>query len=323
MSNIEIRNRAWELLWRGKWFWRLLGAMILLQVVSQAAISLLNGILTRMGVFTPQSVLADMERGGTLPEFSSGVIFEFSLSVALYLFFTFLFSGISSYGNNRLLNSAADDNGEDWMKRAFGGFKIPLELGWLAFRMMLVFFFWSAIAAIPPASAFLLFGGYVSMPETVAAAALFSLVMAAAIVAYTAVMAVPFYRYRYLFRIKADNPEWSAFECMRHCRSLTAGEKWRIFKHDCSYWRVFLLPLAFMTLIGGMVCTVFGFAGEIRDSDATGVFAVFAALGIVFLYFAFIASAIICAFYNGVGQSVLYREISSEKKKGDANEMVP
>ena len=51
-TNLEIRDEAWRLLWERKWFWKLLGAAILLQVCSQAVVTIVNGIVYRLGVST-------------------------------------------------------------------------------------------------------------------------------------------------------------------------------------------------------------------------------------------------------------------------------
>ena len=64
---------------------------------------------------------------------------------------------------------------------------------------------------------------------------------AAFALAVAPVMCGPFYRYRYVFRLKADHPDWTALQCMRGCSELTYGFKWRSFKLDCSYWRTLLL----------------------------------------------------------------------------------
>ena len=151
-TNLEIRNEAWRLLWERKWFWKLLGAAILLQVCSQAVVTIVNGIVYRLGVFNLTAMMNLQEEHMPLPQFTPRLIWEFSSSTALSLFFAFILGGIALYGNSRLQLRAVEDNDESWMKTAFSGFKIPLELAWLTFRVSLVYIFWMVLALIPAAA---------------------------------------------------------------------------------------------------------------------------------------------------------------------------
>ena len=71
-------------------------------------------------------------------EFTPRIILELASSTVLIFFLSFILGGIALYGNSRLQLRAVDDNDESWMKTAFSGFKIPLELAWLTFRVSLV-----------------------------------------------------------------------------------------------------------------------------------------------------------------------------------------
>lgn len=313
MKNCEIRERAWELLWRKNWFWKLLCGAMLLQIASQAVIGVLDGILTRKGVLTFQRLIDNFKVERVLPEFSGDIVFELSISFVLYLFIAFLFTGICGFGNAKLLNRAAADNDADWLKQAFSGFKIPLALVWLTFRISLVFFFWAVVALIPCALTLYCLKKFLVMPGSFASIAIALTAVTSAAACHILILAIPFYRYRYLFRIKADNPESTAGECMRSCRELTAGKKWLIFKHDCSYWRIFLLSLLFGVLIGALLLVLPRVLIGSNGSFSPGAAVALSSFAILIFYLALVVPSVVCVFYNGVGQSILYREISNSK----------
>ena len=251
-------------------------------------------------------------------KFTPRLIWEFSSSTALSLFFAFILGGIALYGNSRLQLRAVEDNDESWMKTAFSGFKIPLELAWLTFRVSLVYIFWMVLALIPAAALVALFFSAVPTPQTPAELSMSVAVVTLASVIFIAIYCIPFYKYRYLFRIKADHPDWSAGECMRHCREIVYGSKWRIFVHDCSYWRILLgalLPLLVIMAVVLLATAILGgrSAGAPTPSAAVAVGAAFGVVAMLAAYLALLVFGAISVHYIGVGQSILYREISRAK----------
>ena len=312
-SNSEIRGRAWLLLWREKWFWKLLGGTVLLNVCAQVISSALNGALHRLGVFGMGALAGALEdyakNRAPLPELTPDLAVQFATSTALVLFFAFIMGGISAYGRSALLLRAADGNGAGWLKAAFGGFKMPLGLAWLSFRACLIYTGWSVVAFVP-ASAVVWLARVASPPAALALPA-YALAGTLACGLAAAVLCVPFYRYRYLFRVKADHPDWGAGRCLRECAALSRGFKWRCFVHDCSYWRALLAPLLLLLLCVAAVCAVscarFWCPQGLRDAVvATG------ALLCVAMYLAVVAMAVVVGFYVGVGQTLLYRDVARE-----------
>ena len=100
---------------------------------------------------------------------------------------------------------------------------------------------------------------------------------------------------------------------MRHCRELVYGSKWRIFMHDCSYWRILLGALLPMLVIMGMIlltAAVIGSGHGGASSTATVIGAAFGAVA----YLALIVFGAISVHYIGIGQTILYREISRNKE---------
>ena len=313
-TNLEIRNEAWGLLWERKWFWKLLGAAILLQVCSQTVVTVVNGIVYRLGVFNVTAMMNMAEERLQMPEFTPRLIWEFTSSTALMMFFAFILGGIALYGNSRLQLRAVEDNDENWMRIAFSGFRIPLELAWLSFCMFLIFIFWMIIALIPAGTAVALFFAAVPTPQTLVELALSVAVVTLASSIFIAIYCIPFYKYRYLFRIKADHPDWSAGECIRHCRELVKGNKWRIFTLDCSYWRILLgtlLPLLAIMAVTVLFAATAGGAheGTTTHSAAAAGGMAFGEAAILAAYLALLVFGAISVHYIGVGQTILYREI--------------
>ena len=319
MGNREIREEAWRLLWQAKWFWRLLGGSILLSVCTQVVYAVLDGVLYRLGVFNltalSNALEAKARTGAALPEFTVNLAVQFASSLVLQAFFMFILCAIALYGNTTLLLRTVDDKEEDWLKAAFGGFKMPLGLSWLFFRLVVVYVAWYVLALLPGAAMFGVLAVKMPLTSTVESSAVYAFVTVVAASLVMAIICIPLYRYRYLFRLKADNPDWSAGRCFRECVALVDGAKWRIFVHDCSYWRTLLVPLLWFALL--CIAAVVAFAGQAMGWwSLSGARVYVVAIGVIVLvvsYLALIILMMVIALYIGVGQTVLYREISAEK----------
>ena len=138
-SNFEIRSEAWNLLMRRGWIWKLLGASILLSVAVQLVVSVFDMAMSSLDCLTINGLREQMRDTGGIPVISGDMITDLLPSVLFSMFIGFIMSGITAYGNNLMLNRAVDDNEQKWLPSAFGGFKIPLDLAWLKFRMFLVY----------------------------------------------------------------------------------------------------------------------------------------------------------------------------------------
>ena len=329
-SNSEIREKAWRLLWDGKWFGRLLLGAILLSLCSQFVNSVLNDMLSSLGVFSLSSLAEAMERHlashAPLPEFTSDLLMQLVSSTVLTMFFVFIMSGIVAYGNSVMILRAADEKPENWLKAAFGGFRMPLGLASLSFGLFLVYVFWFLVSVVPVA----VLGWIVTaaMPSAadsgIVGKAVYALAAVAGLMMMVVICSIPFYRYRYLFRVKADNPDWSARRCLVECAALTDGAKWRCFMHDCSYWKILLAILLLLLVCSVAICgaSIPG-ARQLKLMPADVRMGVAAACGVIVLIsnLAMVGFVVIATLYIGVGQSLLYREIQREKQRHDG--MVP
>lgn len=306
-NNTEIRQESWQLLIKGQWIWKLLGASILLSMATRFIYSLVNAVMGSLNCVTINTVMSEWMNKGVMPEFSWSNILP---SVFLMVFLTVILNGISAYGNNLLLNRSAENNEQGFLKAAFEGFKMPLELGWLYFRLYLAYLVWFILASLLVSPLVL---GVIKLGDALGegnylVAAIVCIMLIALI--YITILLIPFYKYRFLFRIKADHPDWSASECMKYCRELTNGNKMRSFKLDCAYWRImtWLLLSALPILVLGLMIE---FVLDKSSAYGTSI----AALGVllvIVLLFVTMSLSILASFYIGVGQTILYKELDEE-----------
>lgn len=317
-TNEEIRNEAWTKLWREKWFWRILSASILLDLSMQLIFKII--CIVASSCIGDISTLSQTNLSNSLAMVARGDMSDLptiTLHIAITAFMTIIATGITQFGKSTVLLRAADGKQEGYLKAAFEGLKMPLGLAYLTLRVALVFILWGFLALLP----FLLaaFVCILATPENANLNTLITvLCYTIASTLFLAIIAIPFYRYRFLFRMKADNPEWSAGKCMRECRSLTQGNKWRIFKHDCSYWKEFLAPV----ILGFILCAYLVYKLHTlhlspSEGDVSDPKFIIGFLCILALYIAIIIFTVIAIFYLSLGQTILYREIRSEKTNAE------
>ncbi|MBO7308778.1 MAG: hypothetical protein J6V38_04015 [Kiritimatiellae bacterium] len=310
-SNFEIRSEAWNLLMRRGWIWKLLGASILLSVAVQLVVSVFDMVMSRLDSLTVNKLQEQMRVTGEIPVISGDMITDLLPSVLFSMFIGFIMSGITAYGNNLMLNRAVDDNEQKWLPSAFGGFKIPLDLAWLKFRMSLVYLGWSSAAAVASIPLIYLLLNVANVMDAASLQILPLLLSISILLVFISILTVPFYRYRFLFRIKADHPDWTASECMQYCRELTNGNKMRSFKLDCSYWGIITcFVIAVLAFAAALISWVF-------VSGTPNVLFGILSLAVLGLTVSVLILSILMAFYVGVGQTVLYRELRSSAAEGE------
>jgi Mn2+/Fe2+ NRAMP family transporter len=89
--------------------------------------------------------------------------------------------------------------------------------------------------------------------------------------------------------------------------------------HDCSYWRILLgalLPLLVIMAVVLFASAIFGdrSAGAPTSSAAVAVGAAFGVVAMLAAYLALLVFGAISVHYIGVGQTILYREISRRRE---------
>ena len=303
MTNTEFRNLAWKRLWADKWFGRLLGGGILLGLCGYVASFIIKGILDCLGVLDwqdyAQAVIANRQDLITpIPNLTNDFILQATSATVLEMFIGYIMAGITAYGAAIILLKCLKNEEKDWLGEAFGGFKCPFGMLWLMVRYVLIFIGWMFVAIVPIGLCvpILAMAGLLLSP--IACGCFVSVGFCYAVL----ILSIPFYRYRFLWLVKAEHPEWSAGECIRACRKLMKGNKFKSFKLDCSYWKsitLMLLPLLVLSLTIEINEWCYG---EGRQGLAIIAIVAFPCL------IAFVTLALIVPQYISVGQGFFYEE---------------
>ena len=194
---------------------------------------------------------------------------------------------------------------QDWLVEAFGGFRRPFGMLWLQVRYWLICVFWGILAGLPIGIALGFSAPFARCFAESALAltvAVVTVVTSVGVAAALAIYSVPFYRYRFLWLVKAEHPDWSAGECIRSCRTLTEGHKMESFRLDCSYWR----PITLVMLLMLTVAFVIGLAPTFVKSWPVVTLLVIVAL---LAFAACFVAVIVLAQYIGVGQGFFYLDL--------------
>ena len=309
-TNIEFRNLAWKRLWADKWFGRLFGGWILLTLCGYAVNTVIGGILGRLGVQDWQDyyVAVAMNRRDLttpVPNLTSNYIFTATSASVLEAFIGYIMTAIATYGAAVILLRCLKNEEEGWLGAAFGGFKDPFGMLWLFVRIMLIYLGWMLLALFPiGVIAGVCFPVVKPMLESapLLAATLMAIAFTLGISIFLAIYCIPFYRYRFLFLVKAEHPDWSAGACIRSCRALMEGHKMESFKLDCSYWK----PITLVLLLTLLVVAVISLVALFKDSGLVVTLLVIVAL---FAFVACYVGAIVLGQYIGVGQGFFYQDL--------------
>ena len=309
-TNIEFRNLAWKRLWADKWFGKLFGGGLLLQLCGYAVQSVIGGILGRLGVQDWQDyyVAVAMNRKDLttpVPNLTSNYIFTATSATVLETFIGYIIAGIAAYGAAAILLRCLKDEENGWLGAAFGGFTDPFGMLWLFIRIMLIYLGWMLLALLPIG---VIAGVCVPVVKPMLEASplqtaiLLSCAFTLAFGIFLTLCSIPFYRYRFLFLVKAEHPDWSAGACIRSCKALTEGHKMESFKLDCSYWRPITLVLVlFLTAVVAVGLTII-----LKDNT---MFVVLLAAVAIFAFFGALASSVVLGQYIGVGQGFFYQDL--------------
>ena len=309
-SNTEFRNLAWKRLWADHWFGRLFGGGLLLGLCGYAVNVVIGGILGRLGVQDWQDYylaraqnLKDLTT--PVPNLTGDYIFTATSATVLETFIGYIMAGIAAYGAAVILLRCLRNEENGWLGAAFGGFKDPFGMLWLFVRLMLIYFGWMLLALLPVG---VIVGVCVPVvkpmleSEPLLAAALMAIAFTLGISIFLAIYCIPFYRYRFLFLVKAEHPDWCAGECLRSCKALMEGHKWQSFKLDCSYWKPITLVLLALLMAFGAI----GLAVALKDN---ALLVMLLALIAIFAFLASLVGGVVLGQYIGVGQGFFYQDL--------------
>ena len=117
-----------------------------------------------------------------------------------------------------------------------------------------------------------------------------------------ALYAVPVYRYRFLWLVKAEHPDWSAGACIAASRKLMKGNMLKSFWLDCSYWKPITLVLVLLLAMGVAIEFAIG------SKDNTILVALLSLVAL-FAFFGALAGGVVLGQYIGVGQGFFYQDL--------------
>lgn len=304
----ELKSLAWERLFQGKWFWKLFGGEVILQLAAQAIAVVVSCVFARLQFVSWQDYIDAFKQNQIdhvtpVPELTREFIIIATSTQAVESFLGFILYGIVTFGSAVLLLRCLVDNRENLLSAAFGGFKYPFGILWLGIRQSLIFLGWSLLAMIPAGA--IVGGGVVASRQFFETSPLVSaivLALAFSLGGLTAmlILMVPAYRYRFLWLVKAEHADWSAGECIKATRRMMEGHKMRSFKLDVAYWKP-ITGVLLLVLVAMLGVTLAGFAKELSVVGFT--------ISIISILAVFV-SCVILGKYISLGQGFLYREIS-------------
>ena len=309
-SNAELRNLAWKRLWADHWFVRLFGGGLLLGLCGYAVQVVLSGILGRLHVQNwieyAQTVAQNRQDLTTpVPQLTPDFISQACSSTVLTMFFSFIMAGIASYGCAVILKKCLANDERGWLGEAFGGFKYPFGMLWLKLRYWLIWIGWSLVAFGVPG--FLCGAGYplvknLPMLQQALVAGIGMMLLFCWVVW---IYCIPFYRYQFLWLVKADHPDWGAGECIAFCRKLMKGNMLKSFWLDCSYWK----PITALLVL---ILPLMGSAAALPSAPAPMKVVLGAVVVIGFC--AALFASIVLGQYIRVGQGFLYEELKGKPR---------
>lgn len=284
-NNEELKKQAWARLWEDRWFGRLFGGGLLLGLCGYAVQAVLGGVLRQLNVqswsdYAEALIRNRQDLTTPVPNLTQEFISQATSSTVLSMFFSYIMAGIAAYGTAVILRKCLANDEHGWLREAFGGFRDPFGMLWLFFRMMLIWIGWGLFLVLPPLG--------------------------------LALLIVAFYRYRFVWLVKAEHPDWSAGRCLKACRELMAGHKMESFRLDCSYWK----PLTGLMLLAGG-CSISALCA-LLNYETNGLLAIVLGFVSFVSLVALFPCAIVVTQYLHVGQGLLYEEIrQSEGRMAD------
>lgn len=274
---------------------------MILQLAAQAIAIVVSGVFSRLQFVSWQDYLNTFKQNQfdhvtPVPELTREFILVATSTQAVESFLGFILYGIVTFGSAVLLLRCLVDNRENLLSAAFGGFKYPFGILWLGIRQSLIFLGWTILAMIPASA--IIGGGIIASRQFFDASPIASavaLALACSLGGLTAmlILLVPFYRYRFLWLVKAEHADWSAGECINATRRMMEGNMMRSFKLDVAYWKPITGVLLFILLF--MMVEV--------------LFAPYALMLVWVGMIVVVASCVVLAKYISLGQGFLYREI--------------
>ena len=203
------------------------------------------------------------------------VVIAWGLAALLVLLSVrFMLAACQTWGLSRLYLKVVRDDRERWFEESFVGFKCPFEAFWLISLQCLVISLWTLPFIVPGLIAAL--------------------------------------HYSMVWYVRADNPDWTARQCMDESARIMEGRKWSFVVFIFSYWKWLVALVAL--LVAGL--SLVGLGCYVAFSNAYAWIVPVILLGLP-IFLAFYAVAFVYGFHSSVGSAAFYCEISREASAAD------
>ena len=269
-SNAELRKEARDAV-RGRWLWRILLVAFALQAIGQMAMQALARFNQERGIISAGELLmkkiSALQQGLDYALPTRDAYAQMWVASGFEYFVGTLAGAIMMFGLTAVTLRALENREEGWLASGFGGFHRPLGVTALLFVQNVIVCFWLLLLVVPG-------------------------VVAA-------------YRYRAVWYLKCENPDWGVLRCLGESARMMKGYKGRAFRFDLYYWGA-IFGIALFACVGAAVMSF--------DN------AVASAIGMLV-----IASAMVAGFYVMVlfvaGRTAFYRELKSVRKVEARNDL--
>ena len=214
----ELKAAAGKMLWQEKW----LGRLVSLSIIFAFARYIAQNIASELA-----GGEATLPFGGVDAAAFGAALRDEAPRILLSLFVMTLMNSIGSFGMAKATLNAADHTDGHWRAGVFGGFRDPVGAFCLGFAHM-IFAMWPLVAWGLGALLFVMLGKIGGAP---------ALPGAWTALPFAALCIPLFYRYRMAWRIKAENPEMPARECLLASSRMMNGCKSASFRLDLAHWK--------------------------------------------------------------------------------------
>jgi uncharacterized membrane protein len=260
----EIRSEVTLLISKGKWYIKFIGMGLFSIGVCFAVLAAIAVIYDWAGIETMEEVQEAIRENPEIAEDIAGLTMS-TLASVFRDFITSIFSAIFLFSYALMSLKVLKTETHKWFSSALSGFRSPWGMWWLYFRQMFQTMLWTLLFIIPG-------------------------IIAA-------------YRYRLCWFLKAENPDWSAKECIAESGRLMKGHKWKLFCYDFYYFSLCAGMVIVAAIAWALVSAVLN---ERLEGEYSMLVSAFIVAG---LYY---ASAIILIRWS-VFKAIFYREIKSLK----------
>lgn len=262
----EIRSEVTLLISKGKWYIKFIGMALFSIGVCFAVLAAIAVMYDWVGIETMEEVKEAIRENPEIAEDMAGQTMSTLASAFLASsfrdFIASIFSAIFIFSYALMSLKVLKTETHKWFSSALSGFRSPWGMWWLYFRQMFQTMLWTLLFIIPG-------------------------IIAA-------------YRYRLCWFLKAENPDWSAKECIAESCRLMKGHKWKLFCYDLYYFSLCAGMVIVAVIAYALVCAV------LNDREYLMLVSAFIVAGLYYV------SAIILIRWS-VFKAIFYREIKSLK----------